>query len=289
MKHSHYLYLFSILAIALSGCASAGSETEAISTATQLPSPTPIPPTLTFTPDPTQTATPIPPATLQPEQAKDFLRTLLREPECLAPCFFGITPEKTTLGEAKNIFAHLGLELVHTNTQSNYDAYALIYDFDNGLHIGPILRVENAIVKNLRVKIHPEDQKAGIPREWSAYSPETLIRRYGPPSRVEFILAKGPATSSSFGMIMYFGAIDLIVEYGGQDIIPPEQWDAPHICPLTIQFEYVRVWMEEDPGYPTGAWIPLEEATDMSMEEFASLMTGNPEAACFTLKGDKLP
>ena len=88
---------------------------------------------------------------------------------------------------------------------------------------------------------------------------------------------------------MYFGAIDLIVEYGGQGIIPPEQWDAPHICPLTIQFEYVRVWMEEDPGYPTGAWIPLEEATDMSMEEFASLMRGNPEAACFTLKGDKLP
>ena len=248
---------------------------------------TPLPaPSLTPTLSPTRTPTAPPQPTLAPEQARKIIMTVLQEPvDCAAPCFWGIIPGKTELGEANDILTHLGLEIKST-TLDNKDFYGFKYDFDSGLSVITTLTVTKDIVRNLRVDIGPEKQVVGVKREWLAYSPETLINRYGRPSSVVFALDWGPR--SFFDMVMYFDAVDLIVEYSGYDIIHKEK-GSPRICPLTAQFEAVNLWMGKDPVYPPGGGVPLEEATGMTMEEFSKVITGDPDKACFELNGEMSP
>lgn len=281
MKPIPRLYLFLTIATTLSSCLSGGLTIKPTSTETQLPVLTSILPTSMPALHSTQTATIIPPTTLEPEKAEDFILNLLQEPDCFAPCFLGIIPEKTTLGEANNIFTRLGLELIHTNTRNNEDFYALIYDFTSGLRISPVLKIQDDIVKSVDVGINPEKYQVDVPRQWLAYSPETLIIRYGTPSRVEFFVGRG-APSISYTMVIYFDAVDLIVEYSSYDI--DFNTDSFRICPLTDQSDGVHIWMGQNPRHPPLNAVPLVEATTMTIEEFSKLMTGNPENACFNLK-----
>lgn len=241
-------------------------------------------PSSTFTPP--SIATPTSPATLEPEQAKEIIRTLLEEPkDCPAPCFWTITPGETALGEAKNVLAHLGLEIKRVNYEGN-DYYGVGYDFDDGLSVTVTLTVQDELVKNLRVDILPGEEKAGDPRGWLAYSPETLVNRYGAPSKVVFALDWGPR--SFFEMNMYFDSVDLIVEYTGYNIIP-NQKSSPQICPLTAQFGAVHLWLGENPINPPADAVPLEQATFLTMKEFSQLILSNPSKACFTVKSEVFP
>jgi len=202
--------------------------------------------------------------------------------DCESPCLWGIIPGKTTLNEAINIFVHLGLPIKST-TYEGKEFYGTQYEFDSGLSIIVTLTIQDEIVKNFRVDINPETQKVGVPREWLAYSPETLIRQYGLPSKVDFFLGRGPRTS--FTMYMYFDAADLIVEYHILDLRARLQ-----VCPLIEQFHYVGIWMGKDPIYiPAADTVPLEKATSMTMEEFTELMIGTPNKACFNVKGEMFP
>ena len=307
MKLLRGLYLLLLPAVVLSGCVSGGSTPTATlitpvpasatptmtTTRTEKPSPSPtaLPPrsTPTRTPYPTKTAsltpspTLTPPPTLEPEQAEQVMREMLREPAyCPTPCFWGIIPGQTTLGEAQNIFTRLGLHLEFTNSRANKKFYAVIHDFDSGLSITPVLTIQDGIVKNLTIGIQPEKSRAGVPREWLAYSPETLIKRYGTPSKVDFWRSR--RAPLVYAMDLHFEPIELIIEYLGRDITYKSETGSFRVCPLTAGFDSVQVWLGKDPEYPPSAGILLEEATSMRLEEFAELMTGDPKNACLELK-----
>lgn len=279
MKPIHYLNLLLVIGILLSGCISSESTITPTSMQTQPPLLTSTAPVSkpTSTPRPTQTATLTPPVTLEPAQAKNTIRTLLREPvDCPAPCFWGVVPGQTTLGEAKNIFTRLGLHLVEDRT---FD-----YDFDNGLSISATLRIQKDwIVENLTIYITPEMQRSRIPREWLAYSPETLIKRYGMPAKVDFNVDRGEFPS--YLMDIYFDAVDLIVEYVSYDLGAQLQ-----VCPLTDQIRSVHIWMGRNPENPPPLeLVTLEQATSMTREEFSKLLIGDPSKACFNLKEEMFP
>jgi len=268
----------------ISGCVSGKAIVAPTPTQMRPPTQTLIHLTSTPTLRPTQPATLTPQATLESEQAKATLKALLQEPvDCEAPCFWGITPEKTTLEAAKKTFAHLGLNLEFTTSEGGKKFYGVIHDFESGLRITPVLAIQDDVVKNFDVSIIPESQKAGISREWSAYAPETLIKRYGNPSNAVFFIGRGP--NSSYIMDMYFERVDLIVEYYSFDIGAELQ-----VCPLINQIYSVRIWMGKNPQYPPPSdLVPLEKATSLTMEEFSKLVTGNPNNACFNLKGEMFP
>lgn len=285
MKLTHYIYLALIIALLLSGCKPASLTVIPTQAEIQPPSPTFIQPTAPPAHVPTETATMTPPATLEPEKAKATIITLLQEPEdCQAPCFWGIVPEQTTLDEAQNIFAHLGLQVKSTTFQGK-DFYGVAYDFEDGLSIIVTLTVVDAIVTDLRVDIHPEPQKSDIAREWLAYSPETLIKRYGSPSKMDFFVGRGP--NPLYFIDMYFDTVDLIIHYNSYEIYSNMQ-----ICPLTDQMDNVRIWLGKNPMYPPiydSEVIPLEEAVSMTLEDFSDLMKGDPNKACFILDAEKFP
>jgi hypothetical protein len=300
MKLYHLLIIFVLL---FSSCTPIRATTlPTASIETKVFTPSPIPPTITnspsliailptitpsFTPSPfpTPTETMTLPATLEPAQASDKIKNLTQGSEdCAAPCFWGITPGKTTTGEAKNIFTHLGLQMGDANSLSGKQYYGVMYTNKKDIDIYPILTIQNDIVLNLEVKINIFTYKIGVSRGLSAYSPQTLIKRYGMPSRVDFGADWGPVPF--FAMQMYFDSKDLIVQYTGTDIIPRQHHSSSQVCPMTAHFETVWLWMGKNPKDPPGEALGLENATSLTMEDFSKLMTGNPNHACFIFKGD---
>lgn len=280
MRPIHCICLLLVVSMVASSCVSRQVTTSPVETETQPPLPTPTlsTPRPTSTPQPTSTATLTPPVTLEPEQAKEIISRLLSEPvDCSSPCFWGVTPGETTFGEAKNIFTRFGFQL-------QGDRH-LDYDLESGLSLGISLRVRGDwIVENLVVDIDPGSQNTDIPRKWLAYSPETLISRYGQPSKVEFGLDWGPR--SLFSMTMYFDSVDLVILYLVYGYVAPMGSDhSTQVCPLTAPFQ-ARMYMGKNFLYPPRSGVPLEKATSMTLEQFSKLMTTTKDKACFMLKGD---
>lgn len=284
MKSIIYCSFLLVIASILSNCARVSSTAVPTHVEKPVASLPPLSPTPTFTPTVAVTSTL--PSTLESDIAKRTIGNLLQDfVDCEAPCFWGILPGKTTLRETTNTFAHLGLSLKYTTTLDGKDFYAMNYNLDNGIEVSTVIAIQNNIVTSLDVGIN-DTSPEGTPRKWSAYSPETLIKRYGSPSRVDFFLGRvAPAPTHS--MDLYFEEVKLIVEYIGNSLLN----DGPQleICPIANKVEHIHVWMGDDPQYPPSLGVPLEEATPLTMEEFSNLMTGDPNNACFNLKEEAFP
>jgi hypothetical protein len=242
-----------------------------------------IPPTPTLFPSATPTLTPTPLNTIEPAKADELISGLLRDPgDCLAPCFWGIVPGKTTRDEADNFFYHIGA-LPYNSTIDGKDYASYRYQFKKGsLEIGVTLSLSNNVVENQKI-VMPARGTNGLPVSgWMAYSPKALIQRYGKPSRVDFSwnLQGGNLT---FTTILYFEKFDLIGMFHSPDGPKPS---SPTECPLAVRYDTVWLWMGKDPYYPPGKGIPLIEATSLTIDEFVSLMTGAADRACFTLNHD---
>jgi hypothetical protein len=215
--------------------------------------------------------------TLEPAQATETLQPLTKEPmNCAVPCFWGIIPGKTSLDEARVFFSRLGF-----TSREGEDFYSTGYKSDSG-GFAATFHTSGAIIENIVVTPYIPTPKEGSPREWLAFSPETLIKRYGSPSRVEFTVGLGP--NIAINMIMYFDASNLIVHYSGYNMIPEA------FCPLTAPFDHVRLWIGPNPpNTPSYETTSLDKATSLTMDQFTQLMLGDPKKACFSVKEEVNP
>lgn len=300
MKSISWFFLLLIPVFALAGCVPV-SATMQPTKRIQLPSLT-LPPTtattipsLTLTPAITATEfgatlsptfTPKPVDTLEPEIVRATLEPLLREPlNCAVPCFWGIIPGKTGFDEARTLFSRLGFTPFEgTDLYSGRDFYTINYESNRGRVSSVTLFPSDHRVADIEITPEVAKQKEGGLREWIAYSPETLINKYGKPSRVKFALSWGP--NFVITMILYFDNPDLIALYSGYNMIPGRP-HSPRVCPLTAPFDDVRLWMGPNPpNPPTMSTIPLEKATSLTIDQFTQLMMGDPQEACFIVNGD---
>ncbi len=234
---------------------------------------------------PTMTITPI--NTLEPAVANEKIKNLLLKPiDCIAPCFWGIIPGQTTVEEARDIFKYFGLQ-VSSIPYAGKIYNSIDYNLTNGLSVSVTLTIKDDIVENIQIKITPDDQKTDLPKDWLAYSPETLIKRYGIPSRVDFLADWGPRPL--FSMQMYYDEEDLIIQYAGFDLLEGDQKSSLQFCPLTAQFDGVWLWMGKNPHNPPGRGVSLEDATSLTLEDFSKIMTGDKDKSCFQINGDMFP
>lgn len=307
-QKSLVIFLELILVFALVGCGSTGSPTiptrsvellsptffppTAISlpnlmgtpTSTETIAPTPTVQLPSVTPSPKNTPTPL--DTLQPEVVELTLQPLFREPlDCAAPCFWGIIPQKTTLDEANLFFNHLGFKSnsgIDKEKGQDYFFDTTRYESSNGLSSRISLYGYKNLVETIWIQISVPNQDQASRKEWLAYSPETLIKRYGNPSQVYFLLAIGPDTSFLYEMLLYFDENSMIVKYIGHGSAPSLPY-SPRICPLTAPFENVWIWLGDNPRYPPRPGLDVEKATSLTIDQFSQLMLGNPQNACFNL------
>lgn len=245
-------------------------------------SPTPIYPvsntdTSTFSP----TNTPL--LTLVPESIVKTIQPLIEDPfNCKTPCFLSITPGITSMGEAKTLLSSLGLK-----HREGFDPLSGKYFYSAGYKSvsdsvsSVTLFSTNNIVESIEITPVIAIPADGSPREWIAYSPETLIKKFGKPSRVNFALDLGPIVT--IGMTIYYDKYDLIADYSVLDS-SPESHVSPRLCPLVAPFDFVRIWIGPNPPYaPSFHTETLKKATSLTIEQFIELMLGDPEDACFII------
>lgn len=296
MKPAFLLSFFLIFIFILTGCAPF-SPTIKPTQVVQFPSQTILTATvtvvLTSTPTATATKTPVPTVTrtrlvtLDAKSVQETVQPRLQDPmNCANPCFWGITPGTTSMEEVSVFFSRLGFTpFTGTDPNSSRYLYTIGYESKIGRDSHITIYPSKGFVESITITPDISRQEEGSPREWIAYSPETLIKKYGQPSRVEFYLAWPGGGGSEIIMSMYFDESDLIAKYTGQNMLPSNN-HSPRLCPLTAPFDYVRLWIGSNPQYPPLAGIPLEEAASLTMDQFTQLMLGDPTKACFTLNGD---
>lgn len=285
---------------ALMGCS---NQTKIVPTSTPLPSiqikvtpskspTTPLLETETLIPLPTFTLTP--PPTLGLNESEDAIRQLLKQDEiCQFVCIWGITPGRSSWGEAQNVFTRLQLSLFHTQREDKTDSYAADFGFDDQLSGSIQLTVKKGQVDFIRMNIGLANFKGpNIPRKWQAYSPETLLNKYGPPSKVEFFLnyptEEGfPVGTVWYGMVIYFDAYNLIAEYN-QGLSKDENFIKA--CPLLDKFSGISIWLGENPENPPPSGMPMDKATTSltTFDQFENLFEQAPEQACFHLSKDRM-
>ncbi|MCC6271068.1 MAG: hypothetical protein IT190_07310 [Microbacteriaceae bacterium] len=246
-------------------------------------------PTHTSLPTLTMTLTPLP--TLEPTQAKETLQQLLVKQEpCQSPCFWGITPNQTTTGEAQNIFNQLNIPLLDMNQNGEKDYYAVDFGFQNGLSVVVALRSQDGLIDSIRTGIGFANYKSlSSEREWSAFSPETILTQYGTPTYVEFYISSVPSDGSSpytisYVMIMYYDLSNLVIEYDSK-LIKDEK--IIKVCPLLDKYDSVSIWLGHNAeNVPTKRGVSLENSTSLSVEQFSTLMLQKSNTACFDLSRD---
>jgi len=285
MRLNNLLRFFILFCVFIAGCTNTNNTPPVISFPTQTLIPfteTPIPPTQTITPTIASTVTPTPFNTLEPAQVTETLRPLLKDPmNCAVPCFWGIIPGKTSFDEARVFFRKLGFTPFEGIFEGR-DFYTISYDSGTGYHSSLTIHPFNNLIENMMVTPDIPKPKEGVPREWIAYSPETLIKRYGNPSSVRFTVSSygmaGLPSNIGINMIMYFDTSDLIVHYSGYGMTPEL------FCPLTAPFDFVRLWIGPNPpDTPSFETVPLEKATSLMIEQFTQLMLGDAKKACFAV------
>jgi hypothetical protein len=183
----------------------------------------------TFTQTPTTTKeslkytpTLTPPVTLEPKQAMNELENMLGKPQkCLVPCFWGIIPNSTTLGEAKNLYKRIGSNLTPSFQDENvYDTSSVFED----IVVGVTLSIQDGLVKNIRGLIDLSNYKGpSKPRIWDGFSPEILFGQYGKPSNIEFNLFYPTEPGFKDGIVWYsmvvrYDQYDFAVNYFGGEV-----------------------------------------------------------------------
>jgi hypothetical protein len=232
-----------------------------------------LPMTTPTTYTPTKTETPF--VTMEPTQARETIELFLKEPmNCAEPCIWGIRPGKTTFEVAKKFFYSLGfVPFAGLDTETGKYFFTISYDVDSGRDSTITLSSSGDLVENIVITPEIDITKKGEGRDWVAYSPETIIMKYGNPSRVVFTAS---ATQNiCMNMIMYYDQFDLIAQYHGCDM------DSWNFCPLIDKFDFVRLSIGPDPiTKPSFETVPLEKASSLTIDEFSKLLSGNPQDAC---------
>lgn len=239
---------------------------------------------LTQTLEPIATLTPMP--VLSQQDSESEIKELLQnDTDCKMPCFLGVIPEKTTVDELKNIFNHFGVPL--HDYQGKGLAYAIEQSPISEVPPQAIFHIDNEVIQSIRVYPNGLNQF-----EWSIYSPSSILKRFGTPSKVTFglqVIHEPTPTpwKGWYHMTFYYDNLGIIINYGDPEIVLDELIT---ICPNKDKFIGNRIWLGNSPYYPPSQDEDgsLETVTSFTLESFKEYLLLGP-GACFYLKRDAIP
>jgi hypothetical protein len=259
----------------------------AISTPSPFPSETPISTStvfLTATPESTETLTP-PPTLSQPTSEAEIKLLMQNDIECNFPCFLGVIPEQTTVGELVKGFTRYGL---HLHPHDPLDSAYTIFSFGPS-EIPPYSHfyIQDGRVQTIKIEIDQTNEF-----EWALYYPAALLKRLGTPSSVTFALSTIPDPSlipskAWYYMTFFYDDSDLVVQYFMAEV---KLGDLITLCPNKDTFQGAQIWLGvplKDAPSPTEDGH-LEEATTFTIENIRDFLLQGPDA-CFDLKSSAVP
>ncbi len=269
------------------------------------PSPTPPNPTLPpmHTPTPSPTLTPLP--TLTARESETRIRELLRtNGDCELPCWWGITPGRTTWAATRQFIIQMGgrtSDMLHRDGSIGHG----VGGFDaNDIYTSVGVLERGGVVESIEVAIEGEHNQLVFLEDWKYYSLSQILAIYGEPSRVWIQLAAGPVMPGStmgYGIWLFYDHLGFLVSYGGSGVVVQSIY---RICPaqngpggivsirLWLQSPHSKTSLEELAGVTRENLPylrPVEEATGLSVDEFYALFTQSDAPACFESPRDMWP
>jgi hypothetical protein len=261
--------------------------------------------TSTKEPSPIITLTPLP--TLTTEEQDIYVRELLKtNADCQLPCWWRITPGKTSWNDTEDFLRYLGATIGQTELESGVILHwAMLQDnlsyIDQGflereVHAG---KVDTIFVGGN----HSGTQnQSNFEAMWESYSPRQIMTKYGAPSRVLLSAPGGTGLgdtgNNGYIMWIFYDYSGFMIRYDG--IVA----DLPvyHFCPelkkgaddiyridITLQYPDHPLSLEWDDAIlstqPSRA-KSIQDAAGISIDEFYRLFTQNDEPACFDTPHD---
>jgi len=222
------------------------------------------------------------------DQAKSFAAELFRtNGNCSPPCFWGIIPGKTTLGEADQFLSRFGgkgyIEKDSTGEIYHYDNSVTVKQGYLGMSI--VLGIKKGIVETILIFMGEFYEPGVEPEDWAAYTLKGMLKLYGVPSRVVFSVDyphEPPYDTDkvSYSYFVYFDTYNVAITYSGGVTDDAAQYK---ICPLRPDQEpdYLNLWLGTK--WEKSAWVDLTQASTLSYEDFYELFTRDNLYNCIWL------
>ncbi len=246
-------------------------------------------------PTATPTATPAP--TLTADQEMAFVREMLAtNGGCELPCWWGITPGETGYQEMWDHFSSQGI-LVHYSPRhkQGYLAFSIPDEHpDYGLDAG--FDISEGMVNSITVSaqlISPSSEAADrFTQHWRSYGWDQIMRRHGPPSRIEFGIDASRVWDDhgAYGLILYYESLGMATWYMGPAPLAPADASVMQACPNFSEVGRIDLYLvpadesiAEHIIELTGAYGPgptLEETTGMSIQTFYETFTDPDSNQC---------
>ena len=258
------------------------------------------------------TLTPTAQPTLELSELENYIQTLMKaDAGCLLPCWWGITPEKTTMLDVNRFLNRLGVT-IYSNPYIDELGETIIHS--PKIVIGGITSYYNFdfIERNQKLdgiyaggqELEPSEYYQSF---WSNYSPPQIIQTYGNPSEVLLrapgMTGIGDTGRTGYSMWLIYDQLGVIIRYdGGVADLP-----IYHICPTFGDSESainridIYIQSPENPlplyksdsilydEYGTDTVKTIQDATGLSLENFSKLLTQTDEPACFDSPHDIWP
>lgn len=245
---------------------------------------TPVP---SFTPtlEPSSTATAFPTLS-STEQQEEFLELLQMDEECSLPCWWGIVPGQTLWDEAYPNLAKLNARFFYGKTSSYQYVDVTFYvpaEFSYGStgQFRAYFRLSQGVITT--IEVHS--------LEWLNYKMPQLLDKYGPPDEIWVSTYNDyPGTVLPFVITLYYGERGILAHYGVFLDADQMQGDTIQGC-LVVSAELL-LWTPQtsltlkeagdlfdwdSTGVP---YLPLEDATGMTVETFYRQFRGSPDPIC---------
>jgi hypothetical protein len=290
---SKYLIIVMIMAF-LSACNSQ-APTEPLSTTLG-------PPSATFLP------TNMP--TLTTGEQDIYVRELLKtNAGCQLPCWWGITPGKTSWNDTEDFLRYLAATIGQTKLETGVKLHwAILQDNLSYIDQGFLEReVREGIMETFFVGGNHSSTQNQMDFEsmWESYSPKQVLRTYGVPSRVLLSAPGGTGLgdtgNNGYILWIFYDHLGFLIRYGGTVADLPVY----HFCPelqkgandiyrinFTLQYPDHPLPLEWDDAILTtqpSRAKSIQDAAGISIDEFYRLFTQNEEPACFDTPHDIWP
>jgi hypothetical protein len=318
------LFVFMIVLISV-GCGTSASSVEPTSTALPIeptgeiaPFEESLPPTSTLTPTRAILATPVPSQTpsqtsssstvvltptaeptLSSTEATAFVLNLLQvNDDCLFPCWWGATPAETTWQEFEPFLARFATEIINlesirpNNPLETYEVHINV-----PMEISPtdqlilFYTTRNGVIENIEIELGNSP----------TYSLPELLTQYGPPSDVWLSsYSHSRDNNLPFRTILFYLDQGFMVTYFDN---AEEKSDNIVGCPQQSDNQFIRAWL----WYPeseiviedvfnksslidqTQAYLPLEAATNIDLEDFYEIFKEANNTSCIETPADLWP
>ncbi len=216
-------------------------------------------------PAPTLTPNPTPP--LHPTLTVDEMHAYVKEMlttngGCELPCWWGVTPGKSSWQDANSQFPCLHFQFRFPEELGDYD-----------IHL--TLTKKGSLVQSIGARGYcfPYDCDRFV-QDWARYSLDQVLSRYGVPSRVRIALALPiePGGPIYYLLYVFYDNLGIGIRYMGPAVVQGE------LLRTCFSFEDITLWLQSpesstplEHAIGPDEWsfaVPLDKATGMRVEEF---------------------